>query len=285
MDWEDLRHFAAFVVGGSLSGAARRLSVEHATVARRIATLEEGLGIKLVDRRGRRLMLTPDGERVAAIAERMARETEGLSRLAQGARSELKGEVVISAPSAYAAALLARPLVALQRRHPDLRIRLLGEARLVSLEHREADIAIRLSRPEAGDLTAVKLGEMPFHLYADAAYLKETAAADWRFVGADGAMAGSPQQVLAEKIAAGRNFGLASDHAEIQLAFVRAGGGVAMLPDFMALSEPGLVRASPGEPALRREVWLVVHSDVKAAAPIRATVDCLKSHIGKHLEP
>jgi DNA-binding transcriptional LysR family regulator len=52
MEWDDLRHFSAFAIAGSLSGAARALGIEHATVARRIAALEARLRLKLVDRRG-----------------------------------------------------------------------------------------------------------------------------------------------------------------------------------------------------------------------------------------
>jgi DNA-binding transcriptional LysR family regulator len=280
MDWEDLQHLAAFAAAGSLSGAARRLAVEHATVARRIAALEAGLGLKLVDRRGRRLALTAAGERVAAAATRMAAETEAIARLADGARAALTGEVVISAPSAHAAAVLAPVLVDLQRRHPGLAIRLLGEARIASLERREADIAIRLSRPQQGELTAFKLADMPFRLYAAPAYLAATPEAEWRFIGGDGAMAGAPQQGAAERIAGGRPFGFRSDHAEIQLALARAGGGAAMLPDFLVGDDGGLVRARPADPPVVREIWLVVHSDLRAAAPIRAVIDCLRKAPG-----
>jgi DNA-binding transcriptional LysR family regulator len=277
MDWDDLRHFAAFVSGGSLSGAARLLAVEHATVARRIASLEMKLGLKLVDRRGRRLLLTQDGERVAAIAERMAAGEEALARLARGARSELGGEVVISAPGAYAAALLA-PLVAdLGDRHPALRITLLGEARTASLERREADIAIRLSRPQSGDLTTARLGEMPFRFYASPDYLRASGVDELRFIGSAGPMAGAPQQAILAKQAAGRDIGLASDQIEIQAALARAGGGVAVLPEFLAEGDERLQRVWPDETALVRDVWIVVHSDMKDAAPVRAVIDALRA--------
>lgn len=275
MDWEDLRHFSAFVTTGNLSAAARRLGVEHATVARRIATLEARLGLKLVDRRGRRLALTADGERVAAAAGRIEADIYAINRIASGSRSELTGEVIISAPPAYAAAVLAAPLVRLRDRHPDLRIRLIGEARTASLERREADIAIRLSRPEAGDLTAIKIGDMPFRLYASAAYLARTPERDWRFIGSDGPMAGSAQQAMLDKITADRGFGFYSDHAEIQLAVALAGGGVVALPDFMAAGQTELLPVSE-DPFLVREVWLVMHSDMKTSAPVRAVVECLR---------
>src|SRR5262249_38816065 len=122
MNWDDLRHFAALATAGSLSAAARVLGVEHATVARRIATLEEVLGLALVDRRGRRWTLTVEGERIAAIAERMENNALAIRRAADGARSELIGMVTISAPSALAAEYLTAPLVALHAQHPGLMI-------------------------------------------------------------------------------------------------------------------------------------------------------------------
>lgn len=275
MDWEDLRHFAAFAASGSLSAAARRLGVEHATVARRIAALEMRLDLKLIDRRGRRLALTADGRRIAAITDRMETDINAIDRIASGARSDLSGEVTISAPSAYAAAILATPLVRLRKRHPDLRVRLLGEARFVSLDRREADIAIRLTRPETGDLTAMKIGEMPFRLYANPDWLAQTPESAWGFIGSTGAMATSSQQAALITIAGSRVFGFHSDQVEIQLALACAGGGVALLPDFMAKGRTDLV-ALTDTMQLTREIWLVVHSDMAASAPVRAVIDCLR---------
>lgn len=277
MDWDDLRHFAAYAATGSLSGAARRLGVEHATVSRRIAALEAHLDLKLVDRRGRRVALTADGERVAAVAERMHADMVALERLADGARSDLTGEVTISAPPTYAATVLAPKLAGLRRRYPGLVLRLLGETRTASLDRREADIAIRLNRPDQGDLTILKLGDMAFRLYAGAAYLAATLETERGFIGSGGPMGASPQQAHLAKRAGPRGFGLWSDHSEIQLAFAVAGGGIAMLPDFMAEGREDLVVVRPSDPPLVRPVWLVVHSDIRTAASIRAVIECLRT--------
>ena len=67
-DWENLRHFVVLAREGTLSGAARQLGVDHATVARRVAALEAETGLKLVDRRARSYQLTGDGQRIAATA-------------------------------------------------------------------------------------------------------------------------------------------------------------------------------------------------------------------------
>lgn len=278
MDWEDLRHFAALATGGSLSAAARALGVEHATVARRVAALEQALGLKLVDRRGRRLALTAEGERIAALAERMAGDAQAMRRLADGARSDIAGTVTISAPPALAVLVLAPVLATLRRRHPALTLTLLGEVRSASLERREADIAVRMSRPTEGDLTARKLAPLPFHLYATPAYLAATAPPDWVFIGSAAPLDRSPQQQVLEGLAAGRPTVFHGNTVEIQQAAAASGMGVALLPDFMAADDPRLA-AVPGPPVLSRDMWLVVHSDMTASAPIRATLRCLREEI------
>jgi DNA-binding transcriptional LysR family regulator len=282
-DWEHLRHFAALASGGSLSAAARVLGVEHATVARRISALEESLGLKLVDRRGRRLTLTAEGHRIAEIITRMETDAREIDRVADGVRSEPKGWVTISAPPAFAAAVLAEPLVALQRRHSGLRINIVGEIRSASLDRREADIAVRLSRPEEGDLSILKLGQIAFEPYANKAYLQQTAESDWCFIGYDAPLDRSAQHHALEEMAAGRRFALLASTLEIQLAAVRTGGGIAMLPDFLTRTEKGIVRVRPDAPPLLRDVWLVVHTDLKNAAPVRAVIDALRATSPRHI--
>ncbi|MCO5092742.1 LysR family transcriptional regulator [Bosea sp. (in: a-proteobacteria)] len=276
-DWEDLRHFAALAQSGSLSAAARRLGVEHATVARRVTALEHDLALKLVDRRGRRLTLTADGVRVAAHLGAMEESALAVARVAAGARETIAGEVQISAPHSLAAAKLVAPLAELRRRHPGLALHLLGETRSASLDRREAEIAIRLSRPAEGDLVIRKLGEIAFAPYATAAYLANTPETDRRFIGYDAALEEAPQQVALRSLAADRPFALVASTLEIQLAAVRAGMGIAMLPEFMV--EPGLdlthVACEPPVPS--REVWLAIHADLRNAAPIRAVAEAIEA--------
>lgn len=277
MDWENIRHFSAFSIHGSLSAAARTLGVEHATVARRITALESELSLKLVDRRGRRLKLTSEGKRIAEIADRMRSNTATIARTAASARDTVEGSVTISAPPSFAAVRLVKPLVALRALHPGLDVRLVGETRTASLENSEADLSIRLSRPDHGDLTIVKLGEMPFRFYAARAYLDSVRQADWTFVGYDGVMATAPQEMKLRNFAGSRRVAFQANTAEIQLAAVRAGAGVAILPDFLAADDGLLTCVAPGDPAFVREIWAVVHSDVKGLPAIRAVIDALKA--------
>ncbi|MFA6266184.1 MAG: LysR family transcriptional regulator [Pseudolabrys sp.] len=282
-DWEDLRHFAALAQCGSWSAAARLLRVEHATVARRVAALERDLKLKLVDRRGRRLELTVAGQQMVPLVERIQRATEIIDRAAVGARAGVEGVVTLSAPPTLAAAILVQPMVALSARHPGLRIQIVGETRRASLDRREADIAIRLSRPTEGDLTVVKLGEIVFRLYASPAYLAATQPADWKFIGYDKDMEAAAHQAALLRYMAGRPFALRVSTADIQLAAARIGGGIVMLPDFMAADDDQLVLAAPNEPSIIQGVWLLVHTDMKNAAPIRVVAQELREHVTRRL--
>jgi DNA-binding transcriptional LysR family regulator len=276
MDWEDLRHFAAFAQAGSLAAAARLLGVEHATIARRIAQLEARLGLKLIDRRERRIVLTEEGHRLSDIAGRMQREADAALRVAAHASATLTGSVTLSAPPAYAAAILARPLTELAEKNPGLRIQIIGEVRYASLDKREADLALRLGRPEETEMIAVKLGELPFRLYASSAYLARTPPEDRRYIANAGAMAHSPQQGLLEKLNKGANFPMGASNVELQKALAEAGAGIAVLPDFMVDANGALMAVEPGAVLLTRDIWLVVHPDMRSARPVRAVIDCLK---------
>ncbi|ABC89932.1 probable transcriptional regulator protein, LysR family [Rhizobium etli CFN 42] len=275
IDWDDLRHFLALAQTGTLLGAAKQLGVEHATVSRRISSLEASLGRKLVDRRGRRISLNRDGEQVARHAALVAVHTAAIEQLGRSSTTELRGHVRISAPPALSSVLLAQPIAAVRRDHPGVEITLVGEKRLASLNRREADIAVRMSRPEEGDYSIVKLGETSFHLYASRTYLETVPPKDWTFIGYDETMNASPQQLRLVELAAGRPIAVRSSVLEFQAAIANLGAGVVMLPDFVVAESSGLQRIETEHP-LTREVWLVVHSDIKDVPSIRVVIDALK---------
>ena len=273
LNWENVRYFLALAEAGTLSGAARLLDVEHATVARRIETLEAEVGIKLIDRRGRRFLLTADGQQVVAIARQMNDQVHAISRLSASSQADLNATVTISAPPAFAAARLASPIAALSAKCPGLNICLLGETHDSSLERREADIAIRLTRPSAGNLAIRKLRDEVFRPYASRNYLATTPREDWRFVAYDESLEAAPQQAYLLALAAERSVALRTNTLEIQHALVMAGGGIAMLPDFMVGGDDAIIWTSPDQAPLKREVWMVVHTDMQSAPAIRAVID------------
>src|SRR5580704_6826032 len=249
-DWEDLRHFVVLAREGTLSAAARQLGVDHATVARRVAALEAETGLKLVDRRARSYQLTDDGRRIAATAMPMEEAAFAVGRAVQAAKPGLRGEVSISAPPSLANALIAPQLFRLRDLHPGIRIKLIGEKRTASLNRREADVALRLSRPQEPGLIARKIGSFGFGLYGAPGYLKETPRHAFAFIAYDDSMDDAPQQKWLQTMAAGHEIVLRTNDLENQAAAARTGLGVAVLPQFLGDGDPGLKRtdATPAPP-------------------------------------
>ena len=209
-----------------------------------------------------------------------------VERITIDARSTLAGSVTISAPPLLAAEFLTHPLVTLQKQNPKLTINVIGEARNASLDHREADIAVRLNRPDRGDFTIVKLGEMTFRLYANPDYLAQTPEEERYFIGYKNSTANVAQQGVLEKIASGRDFSFFANSVEIQQSAARSGAGIAALPDFVAQNDPMLTSVLPSkDPVLSRDIWLIVHSDIKNAKPIRAVIQQLQDAFSNKMSP
>ncbi len=271
-DWQDLRHFAALAREHTLSAAARGLKVDHATVARRIAALEASLGLKLVDRRPRSYVLTADGERIAALAARMEEASFAVSRAVRAVQPGLARVVSISAPPLLASTLIAPRLAELRKTHPDIHVRLIGEKRSASLSRREADLAVRLSRPTEKRLVVRKIGAIPFVLYAAPDYLAAHEPESFEFIGYDESLDDVPQQRWLKAAASGRAIVLRTNDIDSQRAAARAGVGIAALPRYLGHADPGLVPLDVRMKSVSRDVWLVVHSDLSRAPPVQAVI-------------
>ncbi|WP_448206133.1 LysR family transcriptional regulator [Azospirillum sp. sgz302134] len=284
MDWDDLRFFIELARNGSLSATARRLRVDHTTVARRVAALESRLGIKLFDRLPRGYALTPEGEEVAALAARLEEDAFAIERFAQGQPGEPSGTVRLSAPPVFASAFIAPRLGPFRERFPQIVLELVGDARAASLTRREADLAVRLNRPDQEGLVSRRLGTMGYGLYASPSYLEKRAEADWGFVGYDESLDHVPQQRWLRGVAAGRPFVFRANDLASLAAAARAGLGIAALPHFLGRPDPGLVHV-PTEPAPGgRELWLLVHNDLRRAGRVRAVMDTLIAMIDGNRE-
>jgi DNA-binding transcriptional LysR family regulator len=276
-NWEDLRHFVALAREGTLSGAARTLGVDHATVARRVAALEESTGLKLVDRRSRATTLTDDGRRIASVAAPMEEAAFAVCRAAQAAKPGVDGDVTISAPPNFASSVIAPQLTRLRSQHPGIHIKLIGEKRRASLSRREADIALRLSRPVETGLFVRKIGSFGFSLYGAPGYLEKTPSHALAFIGYDASMAESPQEMWLAKIVGEREVVLRTTDLETQVAAARSGLGVAALPHYLGDADSGLQRHVVTQKPVSRDVWLAVHRDLRQVPAVRAVMEFLVS--------
>ncbi|GHG93930.1 LysR family transcriptional regulator [Pseudodonghicola xiamenensis] len=276
MDWENIRFFRTLVESGSVAAAARELGVERTTVTRRIQALESDTGLNLFDRRGRSLALTAVGRDFADATQPMMEAAREAERCAAGMRPGMVGRVKISAPPALAKSRLVGPLLSFGRRYPELKIQLTGEIGFASMQRGEADIAVRLTRPQKGDLAISKLGSIAFRLYAHRDYIAHTSEEDRLYIGQGDVPDAMPQQVALNRIAGGR-FAFYADDVDLQLAAVLEKGGIAALPDFLAANREELVKVGSEEPLLVRDIWSVTHNSQRHQERIRRTIELFRS--------
>lgn len=259
---------------GSLSAAAAREHVSVSTISRRIERLEARLKLRLVDRHPGGARLSPAGERIAALAAPALDAMDGIARAALAMREggEDKQVVTLSATEFVVASILAPALPALRDAAPSIQLALKTEAQLVSLAGRQADLAIRMSRPEGDSLLAKKLPALQLGLFATPSYRARFATDEALVREADVLTYDDSYGRLAELEAALQPLGgavvLRTGSTQALVEAVRAGAGVAMLPAVFA-RRAGFVEV-PLEPSIARTPWLLTHRDLRRVAPIRA---------------
>jgi DNA-binding transcriptional LysR family regulator len=166
-------------------------------------------------------------------------------------------------------------LAAVLESHPDLRLDLVADTRITSLEQGAADIAIRLTEPLSPQNIARKLGEISYGLYGAAGHIGEPESA-WRFIAAGPELAHMPDQKWLKEFAAGRPFSVVTSDPHVQKAAAEAGLGIALLPDRIAGHSRNLSRAHLSAPPARA-AWLVMHPDVQNTPAIRIVAATISS--------
>ena len=264
MDWDDLRIFLAVARHDSLSGAGRVLRIDPATVGRRVARLEDAVGARLFAKTPQGYALTESGTRLMAHAERTEAAVDGAAYALTGAEG-LTGQIRIGAPDGCANYLLPQVLAQICDDNPGLEVQIVALPRVFNLSKREADMAIAVSRPEAGRLTVQKLTDYQLHLAASANYLAIhppiTTAADLRahrFVGY------IPDMIFDKELDYLTEIGatpppLASNSVSVQLNFLRHGAGIGVVHDFALPAAPELRQIIPDKIHLTRAFWLIRH--------------------------
>lgn len=282
LDWDDLRFFLAVARHRTLAGAARHLHVTQSTVSRRLAALQAGIGVRLLQRAADGYTLTLAGESIRAHVERVEAETLSVERAVAGQDLRLDGLVRVASSQLLTSHLLAPSFAALHVHHPGILIEALPDLLGEPLATRDADIAVHLRRFEHPDVITRSLGTVAFGLYGCLAYLARhglpdlgsgcpghqlIALLDDRDLTAQAAW-------LAEH--AGRaQVVLKADSYETQHWAVYCGGGLALLPRFRADAEPALCRIATPAPVPPAGIWLGVHGDNRKIPRVRSVLDCI----------
>jgi len=281
LDWSALRDFLAVADTGSLSAAARQLRVSQPTLSRRMAALEERLGVELFQRTSRGLELSETGEAILGPARQMEREARGIEVAATGSSRALSGPVRITASEGLAIDWLTPELARFQAEHPDIEIRFLIRNTNLNLLQREADIAVRLGRPRQADLLVRRVGELAYGLYGSRAYLERAGRprhaaelAGHRAVLFDEELRHSDLGHWLEQSLAGAQVVYRANSLQAQLAAIRAGYGLGGQAPFIASLRPELERVLPAL-GLKMGIWLVTHPGLRRSARMRAVYDFL----------
>jgi DNA-binding transcriptional LysR family regulator len=295
LEWSTLQSFLAVVRSGRLTVAARQLGIDHSTLSRRITKLESSLDVRLFDRGPGGYSMTSHGERLLEMAQSMESTALNIISELSGTSLRVAGMLRIGAPDGFGTLFLAPRLARLGLLHPALHLQLVTMPRVFSLSKREADIAIGLARPEEGRLHARKLTDYELGLYASPTYLAQhsepqtlSALREHRCIGYIDEMIYMPELDYLPLISRDLRPGFTSTNLIAQFGATVAGGGLCVLPCFMADGEPGLRRVLQDLVILRRSFWLIIHSDMLNLARVRTVADFIAEEVRaerKHFLP
>lgn len=295
-NWDDLRYFLAVARTGMLSAAAEQLGIEHTTVARHIHALEGELNSRLFHKSNNGYGLTDAGARLLAGAEAIESAYAGAKAAARSEEQTIIGTVRISAPDGFGCVFLAPRVRALTDRHPGLQIKILATALLFSPLRREADIAIGFSSPEQMRVVSRRLTDFRIYVYASQAYLKEAApivaTEDLRqhpFIGfveelslAPYNYSGDAMVDYANVIGAAVDPRIRSTNILAQLHATLSGGGLCLLPAFLACRYPTLVPVLADQVSVTRSFHMHIHEDHRRAAPVREVAAFIAAEVERN---
>ena len=284
MHWDDMRVFLAVARAESLSRAGPQLRMDAATVGRRIARLEAALGAVLFVKSPQGYALTDLGARMRDYAAEAETALSQAVEETQGDKIGLTGQIRIGAPDGAANYLLPQVCSAIGAANPGLEIQILALPRVVNLSKREADMALTVSRPQAGRLTVQKVSDYRLHLAAPHAVnissIKDLKG--MRIVGYIPDMIFDKElDYLGELGADGVQ--IASNSVAVQVMALRAGASAAqtscvgIVHDFALPFVPELKRVLVDAVSLTRSFYLVRHASDRTSDRLNRFASALSS--------
>lgn len=282
LDWNLIRSFVAVAETGSLSAAARRLAASQPTLGRHIAELETALGVALFQRTRSGYRLTPTGAALLERAREVARSADAFQRLAAGRTERMAGTVRIAASEVVAAYVLPPIFARLRQEEPGIEIELVASNFIENLLRRDADIAIRMVRPQQQDLVARHVVEIELASFAAKSYIarrgsprsaEELLSHD--LVGYD-----RSEDVIRAMRAMGfpadrSTFRFRTDNQIVGWEAVRAGIGIGFAQRQIGDADPLVERILPDLKLPELPMWLAMHRDLRTSARVRHVADFL----------
>ncbi|MDR6266369.1 MULTISPECIES: LysR family transcriptional regulator [Rhodobacterales] len=272
MDWDKLRIFHAVADAGSLTHAGDALHLSQSAVSRQIRALEETLGVTLFHRHARGLILTEQGELVFDATSAMSKKLETTEARLRDSEDEVFGELKVTTSVGFGSLWLSPRMGRLYDRYPDLKIDLMLEERVLDLPMREADVAIRMKEPSQADLVRRRLMDVNMRFYATQPYLdKFGVPEDFEELRKHRIVS---QNLTSQQVTASLNWIrpiLAGDHLSHLtvnnyfgvLQAVLYGVGVGLLPSYVTVDFPQLVRVLPDEQSHQVPVYLAYPEELR----------------------
>jgi len=283
MDWDNLRFFLAVARKGSIRAASTTLSVNHSTVARRITSFEENLGVRLFERLPSGYVLTPAGEEMLKSAQQIEDEIVKLDRQVIGRDAQLVGSLRVTMPILLASHLLMPDIAAFTKTYPQIQLELAFSNEEFNLRKREADVAIRFTQSPPEYLVGREIISPSKGVYASDDYvathdpIENPDKLHWLGWEDD-----KPQWIKDSRFCASPVIHKADDMLA-QLEAVKLGMGIAMLPCFIADQVPNLQRLeilnSKGPCG---NLWMLTHQDLRATARVKAFTDFMLKAFEPH---
>ena len=291
-DWALVHSFLAVLDAGSLMGAARQLGAQQPTLSRHVAELEAQLGTPLFERTGRGVVPTAAALAIADAARQMRQGAELLQHSLSRQRNTRAGSVRVTASEVAACWLLPTLLVQLQQAEPGLQVELLVSNQVNNLLRREADIAVRMVRPDQNSLVARKLGEVKIVACAHERYLAQAGTPllpaellQHRLIGYD------KDDTIEQGFARlgyplpRQQFVLRTDNHLAYGRALAAGAGIGFVAAYSARQWPGVQTLLPMLRIPPLPCWLAVHREVRGSTLVRRVFDFLATTIPAQLEP
>lgn len=292
IDWSDLRYFAAVAETGSTLAASRRLRVSQTTVARRIAALEEAVGLTLFDRRQSGYVLTPAGESLLGDARQVGKAGDRFEETAAAIARKSGGDVRMSTSDIFANTVLPPWLAELHDLHPEVRLELDETDELRDLGSGEADIALRsIEGPTPDGVVGRRLCFDAWTFYCSRDYADRHGIPRNReelrghaLVGGGGEKTWRIYQSFLQHLGIDQQVAIRQTTMTGLLTGIRSGLGVGVLPCFVADGEPDLIRCTAPSADQRRTLWLMTHERVRREPAVRTVIDFLYERLKARLD-
>jgi DNA-binding transcriptional LysR family regulator len=289
LSWDDFRFVKAIADTRSLAGAAEALGVNHSTVFRRLGQIEQQLGSRLFERGRGGYGLTPCGEEMVELAERMGEDIVSFERRVTGQDLRPSGELRVTTSDTMLQHLLKDVLIGFRHAYPEITLDIVVSNLRLNLSKRDADVAVRATYQQPETLAGRKVARIAWAVFGPAALAAQRI---------DPAADGRAHNWIAftDLVSVARVTKWLKTHVDEQrivykvntmlgLAEVAAGGvGMAVLPCFIGNAIPGLAQLTPPLPDLEGELWLLTHPDLRNTARVRAFLDFCAAEIGKRRE-